>query len=150
MNNIQTQRMVACPVNRAIVAYVARCGHATRQAILCHLDTLGLATETQIYNLCATAVLVNTTPRKAFALYATGPKAALFLPVEGPATVEAAVRATPQPDPAHLAETKWVGHKAPPRQYDVMHAPVWVPPVNTPARPGATDFLQHASRGHRC
>jgi hypothetical protein len=39
----------------------------------------------------------------------------------------------------------------PPRQYDVMRAPVWVPPTNTqPHRPGAMDALRVASYGARC
>lgn len=44
----------------------------------------------------------------------------------------------------------WVGPIVPPRQIDVMHAPVYVPPSSTPAREGALDAARLPSRGFRC
>lgn len=40
--------------------------------------------------------------------------------------------------------------RVPPRQIDLMHAPVYVPPSTTPTRPGALAFLQLPSRGFAC
>lgn len=54
---------------------------------------------------------------------------------------EAQAQATPE---------KWVGQKVPPRQYDVMRAPDWVPPAMTTPRPGADAHSEFKSRGHRC
>ena len=34
--------------------------------------------------------------------------------------------------------------------YDLMRAPVWVPPRAMPLRPGCQDFLNLRSLGHRC
>lgn len=34
--------------------------------------------------------------------------------------------------------------------YDVMRAPVWVPPRNASSRPGSEDFLKLRSVGNRC
>lgn len=38
----------------------------------------------------------------------------------------------------------------PPRQFDVMHAPPYVPQADTALRPGAQDHRRYASRGDRC
>lgn len=52
----------------------------------------------------------------------------------------------PQPEPAEQT----VVTVAQPDRYDVMNAPVYVPPPAVFARPGADAFLACQSRGHRC
>lgn len=63
------------------------------------------------------------------------------LSTAAPVAPVAEVQATPE---------KWVGQKTPPRQYDVMRAPPWVPPSMTTPRPGADAHSAFKSYGHRC
>lgn len=152
-NQEQTRRMLACPVNQAIVACVKANGPVTCDGIKQHLAALGLQpkSKSQISNMVETAVLRVTTPYgKRPALYAAGERAALFVVLPAPAAPMPAVQPTKQAEPAAPAPEKWVGYRVPPRQYDVMHAPAWVPPMAMPARPGASDFLACPTRGHRC
>lgn len=44
----------------------------------------------------------------------------------------------------------WVGTPALPPQYDVMRAPVYVPPPMASMRPGADSHLKFKSAGHLC
>lgn len=53
-----------------------------------------------------------------------------------------------QPHPDTTEQT--VVTVAQPDRYDVMNAPVYVPPPATFARPGSDAFLACQSRGHRC
>lgn len=154
-NQQQTQRMLQCPVNRAVVDCV-RHAPATRVAIRQHLVAVGLdfKSDSQIDNMVTTRVLrLATAPGRRPVLYAPGERAALFgVDAElaaPPADPVAPVAADVAPGAAPAAQP-WVGYRVPPRQYDVMRAPAWVPPANHPARPGAGDFLQCQSRGHRC
>lgn len=157
MNHPKTQRMVSCPVNRAIVDHVRTCGRVTRQAIAEHLLSIGLHPgRQQVYNLCAIGVLTNVAPHMRFAEFALGRRAALFdapapyRPPVAQAKRQRAPQAAPAPAPVLAAPAPWVGTRVPPRQYDVMRAPVWVPPDRTPTRPGAGAFLNCPTRGHRC
>jgi len=52
--------------------------------------------------------------------------------------------------PTPIVRPVQVGPITPPRQIDLIRAPVYVPPARAIARPGAADFLQIPSRGCRC
>lgn len=143
--------MLANPVNRAIVACVRQRGAASKDDIASHLQASGIDTmsSSRLSQLAGRGVLVNTTPRGSYARYVLGNRAELFdAPV--PTQVQ------PKPEPAPELETEedpvpaWVGQKAPPNTYDVMRAPVYVPPHMGSSRPGADDFRACQSRGHRC
>jgi len=51
--------------------------------------------------------------------------------------------------PANLARY-YRGPVVPPRQFNTMTAPVYVPPPSPAMRPGSLDYQRHASYGHRC
>lgn len=44
----------------------------------------------------------------------------------------------------------FAGRLAPPRQYDVMNAPVYTHVLPAPTRPGALDFKRYDTHGVRC
>lgn len=51
---------------------------------------------------------------------------------------------------AAAAQALYAGQVVPPRQYDVMYGPVYVPPRSAALRPGSQDFRQCSSHGWRC
>lgn len=51
---------------------------------------------------------------------------------------------------AAAAQGLYAGQVVPPRQYDVMYGPVYVPPRSAALRPGSQDFRQCSSHGWRC
>lgn len=53
-------------------------------------------------------------------------------------------------EPPIAAEDSYLFHKAQPIRYDVVHAPVYMPPPTTVLRPGALDFKRVASHGFPC
>jgi hypothetical protein len=67
-----------------------------------------------------------------------------YFEVSGPD--DAAVPAEPTPEPADA----WVGTVVPQRQYNALHAPVYVPEPHPALRQGALDYQRVASRGVRC
>lgn len=144
--------MLANPVNRAIVAYVRKRGAASKDEIASHLQASGIdaMSGSRLSQLAGKGVLVNTTPRGGYARYVLGNRAELF---DAPVPPHAH---SPKPRPALELETDedpspaWVGQKAPPPAYDVMRAPPYQPPSFASARPGADDFRDCPSRGHRC
>ncbi len=145
--NFKLCQMLLNPVNRAIVGFVRANPNCTVADVRNHLATLGLEPRTQVNNLIAKAVLINTKPRAWRAHLKLGLRAELFDTPLANLVPKPKPKPEPKPEPA---PTRWVGEKALPPQYDVMHAPVWVPPVSVPARPGAGDFLGCPTRGHRC
>lgn len=158
-----TIAMLANPVNRAIVAFVRQRGAASTCDIATHLQASGIPNPlgSRVNNLMGSGVLVNTTPRGAHARYVLGTRAAWFLltpeqlqtggqaslPEAGntPADDTQADNTLPADDPPAR-----VGTQALPAQYDVMRAPVWVPPPMGSTRPGADDHRACPSRGHGC
>lgn len=144
-----TQRMCLHPTNRAIVDYLKVRVAASRDEIQSHLMALdeSLFDPARFAKLVGRGVLVNTTPRGQYARYVLGARAALF--------DQPWPQSQPKPEPAPELDPEdsvpaWVGQKAPPNTYDVMNAPVYVPPPSAYVRPGADDFKACQSRGHRC
>lgn len=45
---------------------------------------------------------------------------------------------------------RFAGQLVPPRQFNTMDAPPYVPPAHTSARPGSLDYKRYASHGHQC
>lgn len=153
--NPSTRRMCAHPANRAIVSFLKVRGAASRDEILRHLTALdeSLADQHRFAKLVGRGVLVNTTPGGQYARYVLGNRAALFdLPLPTPGQPEPDPVPVPVPDlePGDEPVPAWVGQKTPPRAYDVMRAPVYVPPLMGSYRPGADDFRNCQSLGHRC
>jgi hypothetical protein len=152
--NPSTQRMCTHPTNRAIVAFLKERGAASRDEIQRHLTALdeSLVAPSRFAKLLGRGVLVNTTPgRGQCARYVLGARAALFdLPL--PIKVQPAPEPAPEPElePVEDPMPSWVGQKVSPNTYDVMNAPVYVPPHMASGRPGADDFRNCPSRGHRC
>lgn len=51
---------------------------------------------------------------------------------------------------AAAAQALYACQVVPPRQYDVMYGPVYVPPRSAALRPGSQDFQRLASHGYGC
>lgn len=152
LNHNGTQRMCAHPTNRAIVTFLKECGAASRDEIQRHLKSLdeSLLDPSRFAKLVGRGVLVNTTPRGQYARYVLGARAALFDMPAQPAPVLVKPEPAPEVETDEDPSPAWVGQKAPPPAYDVMRAPVYVPPHMGSSRPGADDFRACQSRGHRC
>lgn len=151
LNHNGTQRMCAHPTNRAIVDFLKERGAASRDEIQRHLMGLdeSLLDPSRFAKLVGRGVLVNTTPGGQYARYVLGARAELFdQPL--PSRTKPAPESTPELEPDDEHVPAWLGQKAPPPAYDVMRAPVYVPPLMASARPGADDFRACQSRGHRC
>lgn len=151
--NPSTQRMCAHPTNRAIVAFLKERGAASRDEIQRHLMALdeSLVDPARFAKLVGRGILVNTTPGGQYARYVLGARAALFdlpLPTQAQPTPEPAPE--PELEPVEDPLPSWVGQKVPPNTYDVMNAPVYIPQPMASGRPGADDFRNCQSRGHRC
>lgn len=56
----------------------------------------------------------------------------------------------PEQESPYPPPPRWIGTPALPPQYDVMRAPVYVPPPITSVRPGADAHLKFKSAGHLC
>lgn len=151
--NPSTRRMCAHSANRAIVSFLKVRGAASRDEILRHLAALdkSLADQNRFSKLVGRGVLVNTTPGGQYARYVLGNRASLFdLPLA--TTAQPAPEQAPEadPEPEEDPVPRWVGQKVPPNTYEVMSAPVYVPPVMGSYRLGADDFRNCQSLGHRC
>lgn len=92
---------------------------------------------------------VETSVRKGARLYHLGDLSKL--PRRGKALRP--VQPKPQTNPAALADPvmpAYVGQRVPPRQYDVMYGPVYVPSPSAAPRAGSLDFMRLASHGYGC
>jgi hypothetical protein len=152
--NPSTQRMCTHPTNRAIVAFLKERGAASRDEIQRHLTALdeSLVAPSRFAKLLGRGVpgQHHTGPGSVCTLCAWA-RAALFdLPL--PIKVQPAPEPAPEPElePVEDPMPSWVGQKVSPNTYDVMNAPVYVPPHMASGRPGADDFRNCPSRGHRC
>lgn len=151
LHHPSTQRMCLHPTNRAIVAFLKERGAASRDEILRHITALdeSLPNPARFAKLVGRGILVNTTPGGQYARYVLGARAALFdLPL--PTKVQPKPKPAPELDPDEDPLPSWVGQKVPPNTYDVMNAPVYIPQPFVTGRPGADDFRNCQSRGHRC
>lgn len=70
-------------------------------------------------------------------------------PNDGRPAPEPVTPATRKPR-ARPAKPKFLGPTTPPRDFDVMHAPPYVPPSDQAARAGSMDFKRCASHGYQC
>ncbi len=158
------RRMLSNPLNRALVAKLQARGPLPTNALLPILQAHGHVQTNQLWVLLNAGVLTNTTPGRhgtIATVWALGPRAALFgcsleqfnqLVVGLRSVKPTCAKAAPAEQPV---PPRWVGKAVPPRQYDVMHAPVYVPPPELrrnacALRPDANDHRQAKSQGLRC
>ena len=142
-------------VNAVLVRAVAQRGQATRAALLAHVtDVLGVETTQRLLGrrllwLRDCGWLCNTTTAPRVGAWRLTPQAVGYLASHAhdwlPARLGPAVaRQRAQAVQAAAAPV------APPPRRNVLHTPVWRPPVWQSARPGADDHKQYATRGVRC
>lgn len=94
--------------------------------------------------LCYTDQLQRTGTGKK-AVYTLGHLA--FKPQPGTALAASLQRTPTRPT---AAEDSYLLRKALPNQYNVLHAPSYVPTANAALRPGSLDYQRYASFGDRC
>lgn len=144
-------------VNAIMVRAVHRAGQMTTPELRAHLlDVLGVEATHRLVGrrmvwLRDCGWMANTSGRNRLTVWRLAPAAVGQLAAHGlewlparlpgakPPSVRAPVRRAPPAGPV-----------TPPPRRNVLHGPAWQPPRWEPARPGADDHRQYATRGVRC
>lgn len=150
------------PMRQAIFERIANAvGPVTRTDLLllfpATTDALAKAhadlVDEHLRELTSAKQIVNVSPGGRYAYWVKAAAKAEAVPIVAAADVEASVAADdnqPEQESPYPPPPRWIGTPALPPQYDVMRAPVYVPPPMTSVRPGADAHLKFKSAGHLC
>ena len=112
-------------------------------------DRVRIARLNSKLNYLTTTDRLQSTGRGSRRVFSLGESANLHVSQRGRINAKAG-QADGSDIPRPYPQVQLAGQRVPPRQFNTMDAPPYVPPAHSSIRPGSLDYKRYASLGHQC